>query len=136
MNAKLTCFWNTNCYFKAVSPIPIKQPIHGNTNARPQRAAARGRTVFADGLDEYTGEWTTAEVAHLLKRTLFGVKVNDLKYFLGRSMSESVDELLTPSAAPATVPLNSYSSKDIQIPQVWPHGIPGSIPAWIIPMQR
>lgn len=67
-------------------------------------------TVFADGLDEYTGEWTTTEVVHLLKRTLFGVKVNDLNYFLGRSMSDSVDELLTPSSTPSTVPLNSYSS--------------------------
>jgi len=75
-----------------------------------QRTAARDRTVFADGLDEYTGEWTTTEVVHLLKRTLFGVKVSDLKYFLGRSMSDSVDELLTPTAAPTTVPLNSYSS--------------------------
>jgi uncharacterized protein (DUF1800 family) len=70
----------------------------------------RGSTAFADGLDEYTGEWTTTEVVHLLKRTLFGVKVSDLNYFLGRSMSDSVDELLTPAAAPATVPLNSYSS--------------------------
>ncbi len=75
-----------------------------------QRTAARGRSVFADGLDEYTGEWTTSEVVHLLKRTLFGVKVSDLNYFLGRSMSDSVDELLTPTTAPATVPLNSYSS--------------------------
>ena len=35
--------------------------------------SAPGSTVFADGLDEYTGEWTTTEVVHLLKRTLFGV---------------------------------------------------------------
>src|SRR5450631_1958000 len=76
---------------------------------RPGKSV-RGSTVFADGLEEYTGEWTTTEVAHLLKRTLFGVKVSDLNYFLGRSMSESVDELLTPVAAPASVPLNSYSS--------------------------
>jgi len=70
----------------------------------------RGRTFFADGLDEYTGEWTTTEVVHLLKRTLFGVKVSDLNYFLGKSMSDSVDELLTPTAVPVTVPLNSYNS--------------------------
>ncbi|HEY4967997.1 MAG TPA: DUF1800 domain-containing protein [Puia sp.] len=70
----------------------------------------RGRTFFADGLDEYTGEWTTTEVVHLLKRTLFGVKVSDLNYFLGKSMSDSVDELLTPTAIPVTVPLNSYNS--------------------------
>jgi uncharacterized protein (DUF1800 family) len=67
-------------------------------------------TALADGLDEYTGEWTTTEVVHLLKRTLFGVKVDDLNYFLGLTMSQAVDQLLTPTAAPATVPLNSYSS--------------------------
>lgn len=68
------------------------------------------RTAFADGLDEYTGEWTTTEVAHLLKRTLFGVKVDDLNYFLTLTMSEAVDQLLTPTTAPVTVPLNSYSA--------------------------
>jgi hypothetical protein len=41
-----------------------------------------GKTVrrnfaLADGLDEYTGECTTTEVVHLLKRTHFGVKVDD-----------------------------------------------------------
>src|SRR5450755_4364924 len=70
----------------------------------------RRSTALSDGLDEYTGEWTTTEVVHLLKRTLFGVKVDDLNYFLGKTMSDSVDELLTPTAAPLTVPLNSYSS--------------------------
>jgi uncharacterized protein (DUF1800 family) len=70
----------------------------------------RRSTALSDGLDEYTGEWTTTEVVHLLKRTLFGVKVDDLNYFLGKTMSDSVDELLTSTAAPLTVPLNSYSS--------------------------
>jgi uncharacterized protein (DUF1800 family) len=67
-------------------------------------------TALTDGLNEYTGEWTTTEVAHLLKRTLFGVKVDDLNYFMGLTMSQAVDELLTPTAAPVSVPLNSYSS--------------------------
>jgi uncharacterized protein (DUF1800 family) len=72
--------------------------------------SARKSTALTDGLDEYTGEWTTTEVVHLLKRTLFGVKVDDLNYFLGLTMSDAVDQLLTPTAAPSTVPLNSYSS--------------------------
>jgi hypothetical protein len=70
----------------------------------------RRTTALADGLDEYAGEWTTTEVVHLLKRTLFGVRVSDLNYFLGLTMSQAVDQLLTPTAAPSTVPLNSYSS--------------------------
>jgi len=75
-----------------------------------QAKTNRRSAALADGLDQYTGEWTTTEVVHLLKRTMFGVTVNDLNYFLGKTMSDSVDELLTPSAVPATVPLNSYSS--------------------------
>jgi len=71
---------------------------------------ARRRIALGDGLDEYTGAWTTTEAVHLLKRTLFGVKVDDLNYFLALSMSQAVDQLLMPSPAPATVPLNSYSS--------------------------
>jgi uncharacterized protein (DUF1800 family) len=70
----------------------------------------RRSTALADGLDEYAGEWTTTEVVHLLKRTLFGVKVDDLNYFLGLTMAQAVDQLLTPTTAPTTVPLNSYSS--------------------------
>ena len=71
---------------------------------------ARMRAALADGLDEYAGEWTATEVAHLLKRTQFGVKGSDLNYFLSLSMSQAVDELLSPAPAPTTVPLNSYSS--------------------------
>jgi uncharacterized protein (DUF1800 family) len=75
-----------------------------------QGQTVRKSIALADGLDEYSGEWTTTEVVHLLKRTLFGVKVGDLNYFLTLSMSDAVDQLLTPTAAPSTVPLNSYSS--------------------------
>jgi uncharacterized protein (DUF1800 family) len=75
-----------------------------------QGKTARRSTALTDGLDEYSGEWTTTEVVHLLKRTLFGVTVDDLNYFLTLSMSDAVDQLLSPTAAPSTVPLNSYSS--------------------------
>ena len=71
---------------------------------------ARKSTALTDGLSEYTGEWTTTEVVHLLKRTLFGARVSDLNYFLTRTMSEAVDEILSPAPTPITVPLNSYSS--------------------------
>jgi uncharacterized protein (DUF1800 family) len=77
---------------------------------------ARKSIALADGLDEYTGEWTTTEVVHLLKRTLFGVTKNDLNYFLSKTMSDAVDELLNPTAAPVTVPLNSYSSNGYSDP--------------------
>ena len=81
-----------------------------------QGKTARRSSAITDGLDEYTGEWTTIEVGHLLKRTLFGVTQNDLNYFKGLPMSQAVDELLHPTAAPASVPLNSYSSNGYMDP--------------------
>lgn len=63
----------------------------------------------AEGLQEYTGTWDTAQVVHLLKRTLFGAKQQDIQYFKTRTLQQSVDELLLPTAAPSTVPLNNYS---------------------------
>lgn len=63
----------------------------------------------AEGLQEYTGAWDTAQVVHLLKRTLFGAKQQDIQYFKTRTLQQSVDELLQPTAAPSTVPLNNYS---------------------------
>ncbi|HRE52295.1 MAG TPA: DUF1800 domain-containing protein [Flavitalea sp.] len=59
------------------------------------------------GLDPYTGPWTTNEVAHLLKRAMFGAKKSDIDYFLSRSCSDAVDELLQniPAVDP---PLRDY----------------------------
>ncbi len=73
-------------------------------------AGARNRFFDAPSLDEYTGAWDTPQIVHLLKRTMFGANIDDLNYFRSRTMSEAVDELLTGTPAPATVPLNHYST--------------------------
>jgi uncharacterized protein (DUF1800 family) len=62
------------------------------------------------GLAEYTGTWDIPQVAHLLKRTLFGASVADITYFKTLSMSQAVDLLLQPTAAPSTMPLNNYGA--------------------------
>jgi len=62
-----------------------------------------------DGLQEYAGVWGAPQVIHLLKRTLFGAKLQDVQYFKGRTMQQAVNELLQPTAAPSTYPLNNYS---------------------------
>jgi uncharacterized protein (DUF1800 family) len=64
---------------------------------------------LTEGLQEYSGNWDTAQVVHLLKRTLFGAKPQDIQYFKTRTLQQAVSELLTPTAVPATVPLNNYS---------------------------
>lgn len=62
------------------------------------------------GLDPYTGTWTENEVKHLLKRTMFGAKRDDVTYFLGKTMSQAVDELLNPTAATPAPPLKEYAT--------------------------
>jgi len=61
------------------------------------------------GLNPYAGPWTKNEVQHLLKRTMFGSTASDISYFLGKTTSQAVDELLTPTAALPSPPVNDYS---------------------------
>jgi uncharacterized protein (DUF1800 family) len=68
--------------------------------------ASPARTL--SGINPYTGPWTTNEVIHLLKRTMFGAKKSDVDYFVTRGMSQSVDELLNPTAANPGPPLKEY----------------------------
>ncbi len=60
------------------------------------------------GISSYTGPWTEQEVVHLLKRTMFGAKKADVSYFKTRTMSQSVDELLTPTAPAPAPPVKEY----------------------------
>lgn len=62
------------------------------------------------GISQYTGTWDTPQIVHLLKRTLFGASIDDINYFKTRTMSQAVDELLSPTAAPTTKPLNNYGN--------------------------
>src|ERR1700730_2684885 len=65
------------------------------------------------GINQYSGTWGKMEVAHLLKRTMFGSKKSDIDYFKGKTMVQAVDELLTvPSAAPAP-PVKNYDNTNI-----------------------
>ena len=74
------------------------------------------------GLAPYAGDWGAPQVAHLLKRTLFGATVQDINYFKTLTMSQAVDQLLQPTAAPTTVPLNNYGAD--------PTGV-GSFQPWL-----
>ncbi len=65
------------------------------------------------GLTPYNGVWTYNEVAHLLKRTMFGAKPEDVNYFLGMSMSRAVDELLTIPATQPAPPVKNYPNTNI-----------------------
>ncbi len=78
------------------------------------KSAEKSETVRTySGLNTYNGPWTTNEVAHLLKRTMFGSTPDDISYFRGMNMNQAVDELLNvPVSAPAP-PVKNYSNDNI-----------------------
>ena len=62
------------------------------------------------GINPYTGPWRTNEVIHLLKRTMFGAKKSDVDYFATRTMNQTVDELLNPTAPNPAPPVKEYTT--------------------------
>jgi Uncharacterized protein conserved in bacteria len=64
------------------------------------------------GLTPYTGPWTTKEIAHLLKRTMFGAKKTDIDAFRSMTPSQAVDVLLNVSATMPDPPLKYYGAND------------------------
>src|SRR5260221_11720589 len=74
------------------------------------------------GLTPYTGQWTEAEVKHLLRRTMFGATKADVNYFVSVGINQAVTELLTPGSAPSP-PLYSYTSNyadpNVAFGQTW-----------------
>lgn len=73
--------------------------------------ASRGARTTT-GTAPYTGVWTKSEVLHLLRRTMFGAAKADVDYFLTKTMSQAVDELLTASASVPAPPLKIYTDTD------------------------
>ncbi len=62
------------------------------------------------GIQPYTGEWAQPEVLHLLRRTLFGATVEDVKFFQGMNLNDAVEYLLTVPATQPDPPLKTYKN--------------------------
>jgi uncharacterized protein (DUF1800 family) len=60
------------------------------------------------GLATYSGTFGKKEAMHLLRRSLFGVKVQDMKDFSAKSMAAAVDTLLNTATSVPNEPLNYY----------------------------
>ncbi len=86
--------------FLTASKTKKKTPLKPVQFVKPARVLS--------GINPYAGQWTTNEVIHLLKRTMFGAKKADVDYFLGRTVSQSVDELMNPTAPNPTPPIKEY----------------------------
>ncbi len=60
----------------------------------------QAESLLAAGLEPYSGPWTFKQASHLLRRTMFGATKQDTETVLALSMSQAVDMLLAPVAAP------------------------------------
>jgi uncharacterized protein (DUF1800 family) len=78
----------------------------------PAESSYAGLRRISSGLAPYAGAWTGAEVAHLLKRTMFGSKKADIDFFQSMSVSQAVDALLNISPAPPP-PIKNYDNTGI-----------------------
>lgn len=80
-------------------------------NAKTVSKTATEQTFRTNsGINTYSGPWTEQEIIHLLKRTMFGAKKADIDYFKTRTMSQAVDELLSPTSPSPTPPVKEYTT--------------------------
>lgn len=73
-------------------------------------------------LSPYTGTWTTAEAAHLLRRTLFGATFQQIQWAATNTMDVVVEQLLT---LPAVNPPLSYRPEEAIVPfgETWVNAV-------------
>ncbi|MCB9341824.1 MAG: DUF1800 domain-containing protein [Lewinellaceae bacterium] len=64
------------------------------------------------GLDPYMGPWGYEQAAHLLRRTTFGLRKQDVELLLTMTMDQAVDHILNVPAGPPPPPLNNYFNGD------------------------
>lgn len=61
-------------------------------------------------LAPYTGTFGIAEITHLLKRTMFGAAPQDVAYFSTKTITQAINELLTPTATDPAPPIKEYAT--------------------------
>ncbi|MEY3800153.1 MAG: hypothetical protein RLZZ548_33 [Bacteroidota bacterium] len=70
------------------------------------------------GTAAYKGTFGKDELMHLLRRTLFGVKISDYNVYKGKTLEQAVDALLNVSTTLPNPPVNNYGNlvKDPNVP--------------------
>jgi len=103
-----------------VLPDLPPSPPGGDEIVSPYANKALPRTARTTAdLTPYTGTWTEAEAAHLLRRTLFGPSRTEISAAAGRSLTAVLDDMLTPAPTPAP-PLNvAATDTSVAIGETW-----------------
>ncbi|HFA51870.1 MAG TPA: DUF1800 domain-containing protein [Bacteroidetes bacterium] len=69
-------------------------------------------------LDPYNGPWGTEQVAHLLRRTMFGAKNTDVEFFKNKTPTQAVNILLADFDMPDP-PINDYGDPNLAGAVTW-----------------
>jgi uncharacterized protein (DUF1800 family) len=72
------------------------------------------------GIRRYKGEWKRTQVAHLLRRTMFGAKKEDVDHFLFKSPKKAVRELIRSEYPLPAPPVNNYNDDKYTDPEIAP----------------
>lgn len=99
------------------------QKITSTALAPAPTGKGRGATPTT-GLNTYAGTWGNAQILHLLRRTLFGVKQSEFDAFKKMNMADAVASLLNVSAVTPNPPVNAYNNgtsvdPDVPAGQTW-----------------
>ncbi|MEK7258056.1 MAG: DUF1800 family protein, partial [Bacteroidota bacterium] len=94
-------------------------PVHRTSDLSFLKGNSLRSPNSSAGLEPYSGTWDVEQVAHLLRRTMFGAKNTDVHNFLEMSVSAAVDKLLEELPQPPP-PINDYGNDPFVPPgQTW-----------------
>ncbi|MCC6722560.1 MAG: DUF1800 domain-containing protein [Bacteroidia bacterium] len=82
----------------------------------------RAQATPTTGLTKYSGTWGNAQVLHLLRRTIFGVKQSDISTFKSLGLDGAVNKLLAIDNSVPSPPVNYYSNGTTIIDLLVPAG--------------
>lgn len=99
--------------FLAIPPLSPEEekllPEKFPTDDYANKTLPKGLERSTAGLEAYTGTWGMDQMLHLLRRTTFGVSRDDLTTIKTKTLSETVDLLLSVQPIPSP-PVNNYST--------------------------
>ena len=84
--------------FRKISPVILNSEQHSKLTTN---------RLVSSGLTPYSGEWTEQQVAHLLRRTTFGLKKDDLRSFAQMSLNDALASIIRADPDPS-IPINDY----------------------------
>lgn len=94
---------------KSKTPLPYESqqnPVVSGVGAEQKSLQRRTNT----GTKAYTAQFGQDELLHLLRRTMFGVKISDYNLYKGKSLEQAVDALLNVSTVLPNPPINNYGN--------------------------